>query len=123
MHRLRSALLVAVAALPPACSPPYACTEEFRPSARVTVVDSQGRPQPNARVTYIRGDEPERQAECVPVTTSAGCDEWWAGPDEPGTLLIKATSADGTRTAEKSISVSGDMCHVNTEQVQLTLPD
>jgi len=123
MHRLRLALLLTTAALLPACSPLISCTDEFRPGARVTVVDSQGRPQPDARVTYSWGDGPELPADCVTDLTGTGCMAWQAGPDEPGTLVIKATSADGARKTEKRLSVSGDLCHVDTEQVQLTLPD
>jgi hypothetical protein len=123
MHPLRFAVLLAATASLPACSPFISCTDEFRSGAWVQVVDSQGRPQPDARVTYIWGDGPEQPASCVPLVTGTGCSGWQAGPDEPGTLVIKATSADGTRKAEKSISVSGDFCHVDTEQVQLTLPD
>jgi hypothetical protein len=124
MHRLRLAVLFATTALLPACFPPYECTEEYRPAVQITVVDSQGRRQPDARVTYVRGDEPERQAECVPTaTTGTGCDQWWAGPDEPGSFVITARSADGTRTVKQSVEVSGDLCHANTELVRLTLPD
>jgi hypothetical protein len=123
MHPLRLAVLLATTALLPACSPFISCSDEFRPGARVTVVDSQGRPQPDARVTYIWADGPELPASCVPGTTGTECREWQAGPDEPGTLVIKATSADGTRKAEKRLSVTGGLCHVDTEQVRLTLPD
>ncbi|WP_309894848.1 hypothetical protein [Archangium sp.] len=123
MHCLRLAVLFTTAALLPACSPPIACTEEYRPAVQITVVDTQGRRQPDARVTYVRGDEPERQAECVPLTTGTGCDQWWAGPDEPGSFVITARSADGTRTVKQSVSVEGDLCHADTELVRLTLPD
>ncbi len=123
MHPFRLAVLLATTALLPACSPFISCTDEFRSGAYVTVVDSQGRAQPDARVTYIWGDGPELPASCVSGVSGTGCSAWQAGPDEPGTLVIKATSADGTRKAEKRISVSGDFCHVDTEQVRLTLPD
>ena len=123
MRCLRLAVLFATTALLPACFPAYECTEEYRPAVQITVVDTQGRRQPDARVTYVRGDEPERQAECVPVTTGTGCDQWWAGPDEPGSFVITARSADGTRTVQQSVAVTGDLCHANTELVRLTLPD
>ncbi|HEX8818734.1 MAG TPA: hypothetical protein VF794_02310 [Archangium sp.] len=123
MHFLRLAVLLTATSLLPACFSPLDCTEEFRPSVQVKVVDSQGRPQPDARVTYVQDDHPEQQAQCQPAIGATGCEEWWAGLDEPGSFVIKATSADGTRTAERRVTVGGDLCHANTEQVRLTLPD
>ncbi|HEX8436758.1 hypothetical protein [Archangium sp.] len=133
MRLRRAALLLAVSAVLPACGQLYkgeggefheACTLEARPSVRVTVVDTQGNPRRDARVTYTRDGGPEQQAECL--RSEAGHCEWWlTEPEQPGLFVLTATSADGQRTVRQQVTVTEteDKCHVLTETVRLTLPD
>lgn len=113
-------LLVAcsVAALGLSCG--TTCSTEARASVRVMVVDGSNRAVTDAKVTYsVEGGE-EKSASCL---ASAGdpCTQWYAGSETAGSFLVKATSADGTRSAEKTVTVIKDPCHVLTEDVTLVL--
>jgi hypothetical protein len=123
MRLRRAALLLAVSAVLPACELPSSfCTLEARASVRVQVVDAQGNPQRNARVTFTRDGGPEQQAWCNGVeATSGNCDGWSAEYERPGLFVLTATSADGQRTVQQQVTVTEDECHVHTETVQLTL--
>lgn len=125
--RSTALLLLTLAPLLPACGyfpGTTACTEEARASVVVTVVDEGGNPVPDARVTYVRDSDAELQADCMPAAGNADlsrCQSWTAGWEKSGQFTIKATSADGLRHAEQQLSVGADECHVETQQVQLTL--
>jgi hypothetical protein len=124
--RLRHAcLLLAVSAVLPACARPESvCTLEARAAVQVTVVDTRGGIQRDARVTFTVDGGPEEQALCNGSTPSGGqCDRWVTSYERAGEYVITATSADGTRTARTQVRVGEDECHVKTESVQLTLPD
>ncbi|WNG42676.1 hypothetical protein F0U60_00150 [Archangium minus] len=100
------------------------CTLEARASVQVRVVDPQGNPQQDARVTFTRDDGPEQQALCNGSEQRQGnCDTWVTGYEQPGEYVITATSADGQHTARQSVSVSDGKCHVHSQSVTLTLPD
>lgn len=119
-HLLRLAALLAVCSLQSACF--FACNDAFYPSVSVQVVDAEGRPVQDARVTFTQNGGPEQLAPKNPCSPDVErCDTWWAGLDEPGVFVVKATSADGTRSAEQRVTVGGDMCHADTESIQLTL--
>ena len=123
--RLLSAAVLAVSAVLPACglASDY-CTLEARPSVQVTVVDTRGNPQRDARVTFTRDGGPERLALCDGShQTQGSCDSWVTEYEEPGEFVITATSADGKRRVRQQVSVGEDECHVHTETVRLTLPD
>jgi hypothetical protein len=118
-------LLLAATTVLAACSGPISdfCTLEARPAVQVKVVDTRGNPRRDARVTFTRDGGPEQQASCVGQVAQGGCDTWVTEYERPGQYAITATSADGTRTARQSVTVSEDECHVHTETVTLTLPD
>ncbi|ATB29777.1 hypothetical protein [Melittangium boletus] len=122
---LRAALLLVIATLSSACgSNTSACTLEARASVRIQVVDGQGHPQRDARVTFTRDGGPEQQALCNGSQTRQGnCDAWVTGYESPGEYVLTATSADGQRTVTQSVSVGEDACHVQTRSVTLVLPD
>jgi hypothetical protein len=134
MRLHRAALLLAVSTVLPACGQyelvepreigSY-CTLEARPSVRVTVVDTQGRPWRGARVTYTAEGGPEQQAQCLGSNQAESCEQWWAGTEKPGLFVITAISADGQLTVQQQVTVTEtpDNCHVITETVQLTLPN
>ena len=123
--RLVSASLLATAALLTACGPEYVdCSLEARSSVQVTVVDSRGRPQRDARVTFTLEGGPEQQALCNGGRSTPGdCDAWVTAYEQPGSYVVTATSADGTRSTRQDVTVQKDTCHVLTETVTLTLPD
>jgi hypothetical protein len=124
--RLLAALpVLTVLSLVSACSPPrlITCTLESRASVSVTVVDTQGNPQPDARVTFTRNGGPEQQALCLRNDQPSGCDAWVAEYEQPGEFLVTATSADGARKVQQGVVVDEDECHVLTQTVRLTLPD
>jgi hypothetical protein len=126
-------LLLAMSAVLPACGQPWqpigpiekACTLESRASVVVTVVDTKGTVQRDARVTFTLDGGPEQQALCNGSLsgTPPPCDRWVPTYEQGGQYVITATSADGSSTAQARVTVREDECHVQTETVQLTLPD
>lgn len=127
MRRSCLACLLAAASLLAACGPPeVACSTSLEPSVTIRVVDSSGAVVGDALVTYSLDQGAEQQAECISSprgSTASRCEEWAAGLEQPGTFTLSATSADGTRRATQTVSVQGGVCHVDTQQVQLVLPD
>jgi hypothetical protein len=113
------------AALVPACSSSRGvCTLELATSVTITVVDEAGAAQGDAKVTFSVNGGPERQAVCLPGQgAEAGCDLWTAGEEESGDFKIKATSGDGQKHAEASVTVEDDGCHVIGEKVTMTLKE
>ena len=108
-----------------ACSPKYdVCTLEARSSVQVTVVDTQGRTQRDAHVTFTLNGGPEQNALCDGGANQGGdCTTWVTSYEQAGDYVITATSADGTRSAQSAVTVTEDTCHVITQSVMLTLPD
>ena len=104
-----------------ACQPEIYCTEEARSSVQVTVVDESGNASLAATVRYQLNGGDWANADCV-VSAEAGCEEWVTGYEQPGTYNIEASS-EGYQTATATVEVleTEDGCHVDTEQVVLTL--
>lgn len=124
---LSTAAVLAISTLLPACDAlweEHFCTLEARPSVQVTVVDAQGNPQWDARVTFTRDGGPEQQALCNGGRDSqqGHCDTWVTEYEQPGLFVIQATSADGQRTVRQQVTVTQDECHVHSESVRLVLP-
>ncbi|MCY1083578.1 Ig-like domain-containing protein [Archangium lansingense] len=123
---MRIAAILTLSAVLSACSNPDEtfCTLEARASVQVSVVDTKGNPQRDARVTFTLDGGAEQQALCNGSEQAQGnCDTWVTGYEQPGDYVITATSADGQRTARQSVSVTEDECHVQTQTVTLKLPD
>ena len=100
------------------------CTEEARSSVNVTVVDSHGRPQRDAHVTFTLDGGAEQEALCDGGAGQRGdCSSWVTNYEQAGRYVITATSADSTRRAHQEVTVTRDTCHVNSTSVTLTLPD
>ncbi len=129
MRPARVLLSLAATSLLSACGLPFvdegiSCTDEFIASTRITVVDSGGAVQDDARVTFVHEGQSETDAWCAHPGIVAGSCVEWETPDEGGTYVLRATSADGQRTAQKQVEVDADVCHVEeTVPVQLVLPD
>jgi len=122
MNLLRAAVLLALCSLLPGCFYGVGCTDSFTPSFTLKVVDAEGRAVPDIRVVYMLDGSPWHEAQCTSIPVAPGvCEEWWAIHDKPGMFRIRVETLDGTRSAEKNVTVGGDMCHANTETVQLTL--
>ncbi len=126
MRTVRVLLSLAATSLLPACGAlsfgDTDCTTEFIASTRTTVVNGRGEPQRDARVTFTVDDGPVQDAWCA-HGAQQGC-EAWETPDQQGTFVLRATSADGQRRVEKEVDVPGDACHAErTVPVQLVLPD
>ena len=123
---MRIAAILTLSAVLPACGNfnQTFCTLEARASVQVNVVDPRGNPQRDARVTFTLDGGPQQQALCNgSEQTQGNCDNWVTGYEQPGDYVITATSADGQRTARRSVSVTEDECHVQSQTVTLTLPD
>ncbi|HEY3446689.1 MAG TPA: hypothetical protein VGK67_10015 [Myxococcales bacterium] len=112
------ACVIVVAAGTSACV--TTCTAEARASVVVTVVDAAEKVVTDAKVTFRVDGGVEQKAECQ-GTYANMCDKWHAGLEDSGTFVIVATSADGTKRAEKTVVVKRDECHVQTELVMLVL--
>jgi GAF domain-containing protein len=123
MPRPTPLLALALVPLLPGCGKEaIVCTGNVADSVDIQVVDEQGNNVPDARVTYRLNGGSEQQARCVsPISAGGACSRWAAGQEETGDFVIQATSADGTRHAEGQASVDRNECHVNTQQLQLTL--
>lgn len=108
-----------------ACGPrETVCSLEARSSVQVTVLDTQGRPQRDAHVTYTLDGGAEKEALCNGGASEPGdCTTWVTSYEQAGHYVITATSADGTRSARQEVTVTEGTCHVNTASVTLTLPD
>jgi hypothetical protein len=127
---IRVLLSLAATSLLPACGAlslgDVSCTDEFIASTRTTVVNARGEPQRDARVTFSVDGGPEQDAWCVGGSQASGglgCDAWET-PDQKGTFVLRATSADGQRRVEQQLNVPGDECHAEeTVPVQFVLPD
>lgn len=115
------------------------CTLDPAPSVRVKVVDAEtGMLRPVARVGYARGafSEQELDEPNPPAPTSARaahtpetglgwcasdmCDVWNVGREEIGRFTVWAEACD-TRTEQVTVDVKPGTCHVDTQDVVLTL--
>ncbi|PTL75206.1 hypothetical protein [Vitiosangium sp. GDMCC 1.1324] len=122
MRLIRASLLLAVLPLLPACEPGD-CSATPNGILMVTVVDTRGNPIRDARVTFTPEGESEQPAWCAESAGTGQNCERWTGGDGAGNYLVQATSADGTRTAQQSVSVKETSCGFTSGNVQLTLPD
>lgn len=120
MRFILSSVLLSGASLLSACSGPLGCTDIFVAAVSVTVKDAQGSILKDARVAFSLDGAAMKDASCFSPETGGGC-ELWGTPDQPGDYLVRATSADGSRTAEQRIQVDGDGCHASPESMTLTL--
>jgi hypothetical protein len=115
------AVLLAVGCPLVACSPSVDCPDIFIPAVTVTVVNSQGSVQKDARVSFSVNGGPLREAVCN-GSQASGCDTWHT-LGESGDYFLRATSADGSRFVEQRLHVDGDECHPVGQSVRLSLPD
>lgn len=92
------------------------CTTEARASVSITVNELG----PNGTVRYSLDGAPLVDAECFGPEQQA-CTSWVAGWERAGTYRIVATSADGARRAEQTVVVTKGECHVDGQQLTLTL--
>ena len=108
------ALCASALVVTPACSDDkeQGCTDSYSYAAIVTVVDASGAAVPNAHVTYSQNGGATRDAGCaVKACTSWNVEGGGGGSsDQTGTYLIRATSPDGTKSAEQTITVTGNAC-------------
>lgn len=89
-----------------------ACTTEARPSVLLTVVDQLNAPLPNVTVSYqVNGGTAQSQV-CEPTGSCSIAFE------VSGVFSISA-SKTGYRPASGSVTVTRDVCHVNTERLTL----
>lgn len=122
MRLIRASLLLTVLPLLPACEPRI-CSAMHNGAFMVTVVDTRGNPIRDARVTFTPEGDSEQPAWCAEsFGTEQNC-ERWTGGDGAGNYLVRATSADGTRTAQQSVTVRETSCGIDSEDAHLTLPD
>lgn len=114
--------LLALCALLPDCHS-YGCDASFSPSIVVKVVDEKGVVDRHATVTGSTAGSPVETAMCQdpPGEEITFCNLWYL-QSGPGTVLVKATSADGTKTAQESVDIERDGdCHVFGKSLTLTL--
>jgi hypothetical protein len=91
------------------------CSDEIRPSVRLTVLDAAGAPASDAEVSYTVDGAPSRR--CVSLSVSPGA--YTCGIEEEGRIVISAERAG--ETGEARTTVRADECHVDPEDVTLTL--
>jgi hypothetical protein len=120
MRFILSAALLFAASLFTSCNAPLACTEILISAVTVTVKDAQGNVLKDARVTYSLDGASMKDASCFNPEMGGGCAQW-STPDQAGDYLVRATSSDGSRTAEQRIQVDGDECHAIGQNMTLTL--
>jgi len=118
-----------------------ACTENALPSVTVSVVDGNGAYVYDATVAFTLDGGATEEVPCGRVdpsslstsasaSTSSGsgagtdkCIEWDAGSEQTGTFVVRATSADGTKTAQAEVHVGKNLgaCHINPQSLKLVL--
>jgi len=99
----------------PACEledGPIVCTGEEVPSVMVTVEDAFGEAIDDAVASYSVDGGPDM--DC------GGNSPFICGTEIEGTFLITAT-AEGYDEETASVEVTGDECHVTTEEVTIEL--
>ncbi len=111
-----SALSIAALAAS-ACTPPVDCTTEARASVQVTLVDSAGVDIGEADVSYSV-DGGGTFTDCEEVIAN----QWVCGWEVSGEIVVRA-EAIGYVTAEQTVTVGADECHVIGQTVELTLED
>jgi hypothetical protein len=88
------------------------CTDEFRPSVLVTVLDGETVVD-DATVDFsVDGDA---QQPCA----NLGEGRYACGGEQPGAFLI--TAARGDQSGSVALAVTADECHVITEEVRLPI--
>jgi hypothetical protein len=123
MRALVTAVLLVASSQLSACgSSVFGCTDVLVSAVSVTVVNSRGEAQKDARVMFSHDGGSMKEAECFSPDANGGCDSW-AIFEDTGDYLVRATSADGSRSAQAEVEVDGDGCHPISEQLKLTLPD
>jgi hypothetical protein len=120
LRLILAAFFLSLASLLSACIGPIGCTDLFAPAVVVTVKDAQGNTLADARVAYSLDGAAMKDADCFNPVDSGGCEQWNT-PDQPGDYLVRASSADGSRSAEQRIQVDGDGCHAFPQSMTLTL--
>ena len=113
--------LAVVSSLLAGCTTEHLCTEEARASVQVTLSDAQGVAIAAATVRFQVNGGDWQDATCISTDTSL-CTEWVTGYETEGTYNIEA-SKEGyeTGTATTEVTLTDDGCHVDTQQVSITL--
>lgn len=98
----------------PVGDPGADCTTEARASVQVTVVDEGGAAIPDAQVAYTTADGGGGACDAVPDG------RWVCGWEVAGTLTIEV-QADGYAPEEVAVEVPAGECHVESQDVTVTL--
>ncbi len=98
-----------------------ACPGIAIPAAVVTVVDVEGAVVSDARVTWSQDGGELREVRCE--KDPGGLCTWWPiwSLPQPTPLLVRATSADGSRSTEQTVQPQRDLCWYRTQHVTLRL--
>lgn len=98
-----------------------ACTDIAVFSVNITVYDLSGAVAGDAAVRFRVDGGPWSDAQCFATEPGDACSSWAAGIEQAGMFEIEADSADGSRQAQAAVEVLDGECHVEAEQVALTL--
>jgi hypothetical protein len=92
------------------------CTSEARPAVRIFVTDEQGRPLPDAHVTYSFENELPRD---IPSERGG---RWTTPAGAAGCYVVTVTSPDGQHRVRREVQVQRDECHAITQELTFVLP-
>lgn len=108
---------LAAAALTSSCD--AVCTDEVFPSVVVHVQAPDGSPLPADNVTFSVLDG---TAITTATCATAECSEWNIGEEQTGDFLIDVEACDAHATANVTVDLTADGCHVDTQHVYV-MPD
>lgn len=104
-----------------------ACTEESYASVLVHIVDADGLPLPGAAVTWTGPDGVTQEGQCM----DEECTSFVTGWEVSGIINIQASYDANTEDpccwltdetdADVEVTLSSDGCHVETEEITLSL--
>lgn len=98
------------------------CNAAEVPAVSLTVTDELSACPSTASVLVTHDDEAPETVQCEFEVFEGVCRcRQLIGSEQPGDYVIKVDSADGQRHASAELEVGENSCHVETEEVELTL--
>lgn len=124
LRRAEWVVVVAIAATGSGCADEdVGCPAVAQASVRLHVLDANGSPVEDARITSRIGTDAERPEPCNAVQPGGrGCGDTYLYLN-PGTFTLKASRPDGSSSAEETITIlnAGTASCVGTTLQEVTL--
>jgi hypothetical protein len=100
----------------------FGCTAVLASSVDLKITDALATCPGNVKIVSQHDDDPPETFDCELRDFQGECAcRTSLGEEETGTFVVKVTSADGKRAGSGEVDVGGDFCHVETEQLTISL--